>query len=90
MLAIGRACICGLVAVGDLRGDIAIIARAESVQCVYITGAGYCVNAHWVVWRLTASIAVRVLVACVLIANRVAQVGIADFGYDIAATGFSG
>ncbi len=90
MLAIGRACVCGLIAMGDLRGDIAVIARAESVQCVYIAGAGYRIGAHWVIRRLTASGAVGVLVACVLIANRVAQVGIADFGYDIAATGFSG
>ncbi len=63
MLAIGRACICWLVAVGYLRGDIAIIARAESVQCVYITGAGNRIGAHRVIQRLTASGSVRVLVA---------------------------
>ncbi len=63
MLAIGRACICGLVAVGDLRGDIAIIAGAEPIQCVYITGTGYCINAHRVIQRLTASGAVGFLVA---------------------------
>ena len=48
MLAIGRACICWLIAMGYLRGDIAVIPRAESVQCVYITGAGNRIGAHWV------------------------------------------
>ena len=90
MLAIGRACICWLVAVGDLRGDIAIIPRAEPIQCVYIAGTGYCIGAHRVIQRLTASIAVRVLVACVLIANRVAQIGIADLHNSRATTGFRG
>ncbi len=90
MLAIGRACVCWLIAVGYLRGDIPIIARAEPIQCVYIAGTGYCVGAHLVAWRLTASIAVRVLVSCVLIANRVVQVGIADLHNSRATTGFRG
>ena len=64
--------------------------RAEPIQCVYITGTGYCIGAHLVIQRLTASLAVRVLVACVLIANRVVRVGIADLHNSRATTGFRG